>query len=887
MSKVVDDDLFREFLEYCRDMHKGSMFSINSAGVRSFLVSGSKHDVDECHSTSSSDVDLMHISGKFIALPWRMSAAPFFWRRPAGTDVCVLVIDTVNIHVGYAKLLQADIIGSPPLSHAKFLTFVEEDLPYRHGPAKFWSKNTPTLLAYWIGNMIVFLLQRENKSRSKRRWSFPEYLNTLAIGGMDTVAAIRCPQWPSQATEWTTRQRFHGWPSKDVVDRIVRFGCYFVAVGHQLSPDKNVEFRLSFSRAENILVSVWQSNQRKIYCILKWVKLRIAEVRGKDRVIMCSYYFKTLMLWASEQRPREFWNDDQLLISISTLLCQMVEWMIDKCCPNYFIPHNNMMDHIQDRQGLEEESQVILISLPLLDSMLQKYDDEEFLSGLTTFTLSDLLRKANIPDWFCNALKLQVINWIPFDFFKSNDSDIYDLTATDTCLIFEFGDLYRGLVHQLRGKELMQEVFYTAAEEWLTKATTESDRLPETNKNPRSSLNNSTSRCITDKLAFIFMLFSADQNCENNCHPSSWPRTGGAICRPRSTCETLPVFSETADYDEHKYESASSFENKSHNAWRDAVQLLYGDILDVKVTERAIAAVTAFVDAYGSHPVDNINDTNFVSQYPNGLRNELAPSLHELFKRVKSIFYKGFDLFTFNLYELFPHKLSLSCSQIYLANFLFVTKRNRPKALCLCNHVIHDSNSDLSPICRLIFSPVGNESSPLQFSVLISNRLAPLFDDEIKTVLGFVTLSNNLLYSRTSTDFRRNLALSLRPVQFANYIKMRCLLDRWESSEADTSTTTLLQYVVDDLWKSYSKLYGDIETPSQLLLLVAAHCALPPALRGGDFKQRLKTRRDFIIAIDNRRKQTETTGWEGLGQNPWVMQIFSSISNICKKHRMK
>ena len=116
----------------------------------------------------------------------------------------------------------------------------------------------------------------------------------------------------------------------------------------------------------------------------------------------------------------------------------------------------------------------------------------------------------DIPDWFRNELKLQLLNWTQFDLFKSNDSDIYDLTATVACLIYQFGDLNRGRVHQLRGKELMQDVFYTAAEDLLTKATTENDRLRKTNKNPRSSLNNSKSRCITEKLSFIFTRFSAD-----------------------------------------------------------------------------------------------------------------------------------------------------------------------------------------------------------------------------------------------------------------------------------------------------------------------------------------------------------------------------------------
>ena len=137
-------------------------------------------------------------------------------------------------------------------------------------------------------------------------------------------------------------------------------------------------------------------------------------------------------------------------------------------------------------------------------------------------------------------------------------------------------------------------------------------------------------------------------------------------CRDMHTsdyCETPSVFSDTANYDENKHECASSIENKSNDAWCDTMQLIYSDFLRVNVTERAIAAFTTFVDAYCSPPVDNINDTHFASQYPNGMRNELEPSLRELFK---TSLFKVIKPSSFSLYDFVPHKLSLACSQIYL-----------------------------------------------------------------------------------------------------------------------------------------------------------------------------------------------------------------------------
>ena len=64
--------------------------------------------------------------------------------------------------------------------------------------------------------------------------------------------------------------------------------------------------------------------------------------------VLCIYYFKTLMLWACEERAEEFWSEHSLVNAVYTLLIQMTEWLTLKHCPNYFIPANNMLDQLAD-----------------------------------------------------------------------------------------------------------------------------------------------------------------------------------------------------------------------------------------------------------------------------------------------------------------------------------------------------------------------------------------------------------------------------------------------------------------------------------------------------------------------------------------------------------
>ena len=84
----------------------------------------------------------------------------------------------------------------------------------------------------------------------------------------DDVHCIRCLSWPSQAADWPTRHRIYGWPDSQAVDYIVNSGCDVVPVAHrQCRTDKmgKCQWRMSFSRAEIILINSWMPVQQIVY----------------------------------------------------------------------------------------------------------------------------------------------------------------------------------------------------------------------------------------------------------------------------------------------------------------------------------------------------------------------------------------------------------------------------------------------------------------------------------------------------------------------------------------------------------------------------------------------------------------------------------------------
>ena len=169
----------------------------------------------------------------------------------------------------------------------------------------------------------------------------------------DIVACMRCLVWPTQATNWPTRHRNYDWPDSAAIDRVVSDGCDVVRVAHrQCRRDewmKTHQWRLSFSRAEIVLLNSWMPVQQIVYHMLRvFVKTeRLTDsANNSDVATLSNYHIKTLMLWACELKPRSWWIDDLNVVRLSVeLLHTLGVWLTDARCPHYFIHNCNLFDH--------------------------------------------------------------------------------------------------------------------------------------------------------------------------------------------------------------------------------------------------------------------------------------------------------------------------------------------------------------------------------------------------------------------------------------------------------------------------------------------------------------------------------------------------------------
>jgi len=167
---------------------------------------------------------------------------------------------------------------------------------------------------------------------------------------VDAVQCVRCLSWPSQAADWPTRHRNYGWPDSATLDRVISNGCDVVMVAHrQCRQHDAYQWRLSFSRAEILLINSWIPVQQIVYHMLRYfIKTErltdCADNTGEGT--LSNYHIKTLMLWACELKSTSWWTGDVNLVRMCVQLMHVLaRWLNDRRCQHYFINDCNLIDN--------------------------------------------------------------------------------------------------------------------------------------------------------------------------------------------------------------------------------------------------------------------------------------------------------------------------------------------------------------------------------------------------------------------------------------------------------------------------------------------------------------------------------------------------------------
>ena len=167
-------------------------------------------------------------------------------------------------------------------------------------------------------------------------------------GFFDSVSCIRCLLWPTQAGDWQTRHR--NWPDSATVYHVASNGCDVVQVAHPLCRHdewmNKYQRRLSFSRAEIVLLNSWMPVQQIVYHMLRFFA-KTAHWYDRDssgRKMLSNYHLKTLTLWACEMKPQDWWTNNINVVRICVKLLRIfMEWLKIKICRHYFVSSCNLL----------------------------------------------------------------------------------------------------------------------------------------------------------------------------------------------------------------------------------------------------------------------------------------------------------------------------------------------------------------------------------------------------------------------------------------------------------------------------------------------------------------------------------------------------------------
>ena len=409
MADGIADD--GEFFQFYATLVSKTMYT-----CRDQIVCGSISELPLWYLLQNpTDIDVMTTSSPTVV------ALPGDFVTPHIDGFTFARISTYRVHPGYARL----VYDGNEITYGDLL---RGSLPW-HGPAYQRHRVHKSSLPESLLTGLVII---------------DEIIKALLNAPRDEVHAILCPVWPLEAAEWATRIRQFGWPPSSVVEHVVGIGCYLVFMPHKMSLHPTSEFRLSFSKAETILINTWKPQQKFCYHILRQIKRYICQSQqvstddNRHNTILCTYHLKTLMLWSCEERPPEFWDYNRLTTSIQEILCCLIGWMIEKTCPNYFVPQNHMMDHISDDEQLQQEI-----------NLLRRFVDEVELRSL----LKDNIPAENVPSVFrllfpISHLKYMLSIWISSFLTLSERRRCLHAILDEECFRQTFYHLFSGLKYQ-------------------------------------------------------------------------------------------------------------------------------------------------------------------------------------------------------------------------------------------------------------------------------------------------------------------------------------------------------------------------------------------------------------------------------------------------------
>lgn len=116
---------------------------------------------------------------------------------------------------------------------------------------------------------------------------------------LDIAIYIISEFWPPSALSFIKRCQL--WLKPELLQEIVRNGCQIVPISHSMGNHEKAEWRVSFSKAEKILVCAMNHYQFLLHGIMEMFLTEVINKSLKEnQKLLCSYYMKTALFWTCQ-----------------------------------------------------------------------------------------------------------------------------------------------------------------------------------------------------------------------------------------------------------------------------------------------------------------------------------------------------------------------------------------------------------------------------------------------------------------------------------------------------------------------------------------------------------------------------------------------------------
>lgn len=200
---------------------------------------------------------------------------------------------------------------------------------------------------------------------------------TIYSAPWEIVPALSAP-WPNEAYEWMHRQRDikvnpmtqqqFQWPTPDMVNKVVSFGCLLVPLGFVprtgLNALRELEWKIAFPNAERYLEGCLTSAQCKVYIVAKALLQTFVEPFSEGTAsggCFTNEHLRTHLFWQCEMNYAA-WPEEYLGETLLRFLNALLEHIKRQRLPDYFLPKRNLFENIPERIMVDLHKRIFRIT---------------------------------------------------------------------------------------------------------------------------------------------------------------------------------------------------------------------------------------------------------------------------------------------------------------------------------------------------------------------------------------------------------------------------------------------------------------------------------------------------------------------------------------------